>query len=216
MPEFFRRLSLLLGVALLAGCRQDMHDQPRYEALEGSSFFGDARASRPQIPGTVARGQLRIDQHLYTGKIGNVLAATLPFAVTREVIERGRDRFNIHCTPCHDRAGTGQGIVVQRGFRPPPSFHTSHLREAPVGHFFDVMTNGFGAMSSYATRVSVRDRWAIAAYLRALQYSQYAPVADVPADKRAALDALPQPAAAPPLPAARQEPAAKQPPGAHR
>lgn len=171
----------------LAGCRQDMHDQPRYEALEQSAFFGDARASRPQIAGTVARGQLRTDTHLYEGKVRGELVDSFPFPVTREVLERGRERFDIHCSPCHDRAGGGRGMIVLRGFRTPPSFHEDRLREAPVGHFFDVMTNGFGAMASYAHRVDVRDRWAIAAYLRALQYSQRAAVNDVPAAKRAEL-----------------------------
>ncbi len=164
-----------------------MHDQPRYEPLEASEFFADGRSARPQVPGTVARGQLRTDLHFYTGKSGKDLAASFPFPVTREVLERGRERFNIFCTPCHGQVGNGQGMVVQRGFRPPPSFHIDRLRQAPVGHFFDVMTRGLGAMPDYASRVLPRDRWAIIAYIRALQYSQRAPLADVPEDKRSQL-----------------------------
>ena len=174
-----------LCLLLLTGCRQDMHDQPRYEALEASTFFGDGRASRPLVPGTIARGHLQTDRHFYAGKIGDALADTFPFPITRQVLERGRERFNIFCAPCHDRLGNGLGMVVQRGFRRPPSFHSERFREVPVGHFFDVMTNGFGAMADYSTRVSPRDRWAIAAYIRALQYSQRAALADVPEDKRA-------------------------------
>jgi hypothetical protein len=169
---------------LIAGCRQDMHDQPRYEPLEASAFFEDGRASRPSIPGTVARGQLRTDTHLYAGKVNGELADTLPFPVTRALLERGRERYDIYCVPCHDRTGNGQGIVVHRGFRRPPSFHIDRLREAPIGHFFDVMSNGFGAMMDYAAQVTPQDRWAIATYIRALQLSQHATLADVPPEKR--------------------------------
>jgi len=165
---------------LLAGCRQDMHDQPRYEPLEASTFFEDGRASRPAVPGTVARGQLRTDTHLYTGKVQGTVVDTLPFPVTPALLARGRERYEIYCVPCHDRTGQGQGIVVQRGFRRPPSLHIDRLREAPIGHFFDVMSNGFGAMMDYAAQVAPPDRWAIAAYIRALQLSQYATLADVP------------------------------------
>ncbi len=214
-PSIHRRVPalptlLLLLVALLAGCRNDMRDQPRYRALRQSDFFGDDRSARPQLAGTVARGQLREDALYFTGRAGPQLSDTLPFPVTKEVLERGRERFNIHCTPCHDRTGNGQGMVVQRGFRQPPSFHIDRMRQAPVGHFFDVMTNGFGAMSDYAARIAVRDRWAIAAYIRALQYSQRASVNDVPAEKRGELDKSPES----PQPATPLEPAAgEQPPG---
>ncbi len=183
----------------LAACRQDMHDNPRYEPLEYSAFFGDARASRTPVPGTVARGMLREDDHLYTGKVGGQLTNVFPMPVTAEVVERGRERFDVFCSPCHGRTGEGDGMVVQRGFRMPPSFHEERLRSAPVGYFFDVMTNGFGAMQDYAAQVPVADRWAIAAYLRALQLSRHATIDDVPADRRAALN---QPAGAP----AGQEP----------
>jgi hypothetical protein len=184
-------LSLTLGLLLSAGCRQDMHDQPRYEALEASDFFEDGRASRPLVEGTVAQSQLRLDEHLYTGKINGALAVALPVPLSRQLLERGQERFNIYCSPCHDRAGSGQGIVVRRGFRRPSSFHIARLREAPVGYFFDVMTNGFGAMMDYAAQVTPHDRWAIAAYVRALQLSQYATLDDVPSEERQRLQELP-------------------------
>jgi hypothetical protein len=157
-----------------------MHDQPRYEPLEASTFFADGRAARPAVTGTVARGQLRTDTHLYTGKVQGTVVDTLPFPVTQALLERGRERYEIYCVPCHDRTGQGQGIVVRRGFRRPPSLHIDRLREAPIGHFFDVMSNGFGVMMDYAAQVAPPDRWAIAAYIRALQLSQRATLADVP------------------------------------
>ena len=172
----------LLSVLLLWGCRQDMHDQARYEPLETSDFFTDGRASRPLLPGTVARGQLRTDTHLYSGKVEGQLVETLPFPVTPALLARGQERYNIFCAPCHDRVGSGAGMIVRRGLRHPPSFHIDRLREAPIGHFFDVMSNGFGVMADYAAQVPPADRWAIAAYLRALQLSQHATLADVPAD----------------------------------
>lgn len=177
---------IALGLLLLVGCRQDMHDQPRYEALEPSDFFTDGRSSRPLVEGTIARGHLRSDELLYTGKVDGELSQVLPFPVTDELLARGQERYNIYCTPCHDYAGHGQGMIVQRGLRPPPSFHIERLREAPIGHFFDIMTNGYGAMANYAAEVVSGDRWAIAAYIRALQLSQHADVAGLPeADRRA-------------------------------
>jgi mono/diheme cytochrome c family protein len=161
-----------------------MHDQPRYEPLEASRFFDDGRASRPLVEGTVAQGQVQGDTLSSTGKINNTLAAVLPFPVTRQLLERGQERYNIYCSPCHDRVGDGLGIVVRRGFRRPPSFHFDRLREAPIGHFFDVMTHGFGAMMDYAAQIAPDDRWAIAAYIRALQLSQHATLADVPDEER--------------------------------
>ena len=178
----------LAGVAV-AACRQDMHDAPRYEPLEATTFFTNGQASRTPVANTVARGQLREDDHLYQGKIDGQLTDVFPMPVTAEVMERGRERFNVFCSPCHGRTGQGNGMVVQRGFRAPPSFHDERLRTAPAGYFFDVMTHGFGAMSDYAAQVPVADRWAIAAYIRALQFSQRATVDDVPADRRGALDA---------------------------
>ncbi len=161
-----------------------MADQPRYKPLARSTFFGDERSARPLVPGTVARGQLRADGEYFTGKSGGKPVDTFPFPITRESLERGQERFDIFCAPCHDRVGTGQGMVVRRGFRAPPSYHTDRLRQAPVGHFFDVITNGFGAMPDYAAEVPPRDRWAIAAYIRALQLSQDATLADVPPAER--------------------------------
>jgi hypothetical protein len=164
-----------------------MHVQPRYKSLEPSTFFDDGRSARPLVEGTVARGHLRIDEQLYTGKVNGVDVDTFPFPVTRAVLERGRERFNIFCSPCHDRTGSGNGIIPQRGFRHPPSYHIDRLRKAPVGHFFDVITNGFGAMYSFASRIAPRDRWVIVAYIRVLQLSENATMADVPQEARSQL-----------------------------
>jgi mono/diheme cytochrome c family protein len=172
---------LIFFAAVLAGCRQDMHDQPRYKSLAKSDFFPDLRAARPPVEGTVARGQLHEDTYFYSGKIGANPGDYMPFPVTTEVMARGRERFNIYCAPCHSQLGDGKGMIVQRGFQPPPSYHTERLRKAPLGYFFDVMTNGFGAMPDYASQVTPRDRWCIVAYIRALQLSQNASAADVPA-----------------------------------
>lgn len=177
----------LLSVVAAAGCRQDMHDQPRVKPMARSDFFDDKRAARPLVDGTVARGQLRDDDHLYTGRIGKELATTYPFPVTADVLKRGQQRYTIYCTPCHGQLGNGEGMVVQRGFKRPTSFHIDRLRNAAPGYYFDVMTNGFGAMSDYASQVPVNDRWAIAAYIRALQISQSAPLQDVPEAKRGEL-----------------------------
>jgi Cytochrome C oxidase, cbb3-type, subunit III len=181
----------MLGLLLLAGCRQKMADQPRYEPLARSTFFDDGRAARPLEEGTVARGQLRNDRHLYAGKEGDKLVDTFPFSVTLERLVRGQERYNIFCSPCHDRVGTGQGMIVRRGYRPPESFHIDRLRQAPAGYFFDVMTNGFGVMPDYAQQVHPEDRWTIVAYIRALQLSQHATLADVPQDQRQQLESKP-------------------------
>ena len=180
---------VLAALALFFGaCRQDMHDQPRYEPLEASAFFRDGRSARPRVEGTVARGELRLDQHFETGRIGGELAFELPLPLTEDLLERGEERFNIFCRPCHGGLGNGDGIVVERGFAPPPSYHDQRLRDMPLGHFFDVATNGFGRMKSYAARVPPRDRWAIAAYIRALQLSQSAELDDVPTEERRRLE----------------------------
>ena len=170
-----------------------MHDAPRYDPLEKSAFFTDGQSARPLVANTVARGLLREDRHFYEGVVDGKPAETFPMPVTAEVMARGQERFNVFCSPCHGRTGEGDGMIVQRGFRKPPSFHEDRLRNAPVGYFFDVMTHGFGAMQDYSAQVPVADRWAIAAYVRALQFSQRATVDDVPADRRADLD---RPAAA--------------------
>ncbi len=176
----FQRRAILGAFALAAmlsasACRQDMHNQPKYKPLAATDFFGDRRASRPTIPDTVARGQLHLDEARYTGKLNGKDVTAIPIQITREDLDRGHDRFEIYCTPCHGRLGDGQGMIVKRGLRQPPSYHDERLVNAPVGHFFDVMTNGYGAMYSYASRVAVDDRWRIAAYIRALQLSQNAP-----------------------------------------
>jgi mono/diheme cytochrome c family protein len=157
-----------------------MHLQPKYKPLDPSKFFDDGRSARPLVPGTVARGHLRIDELYYTGKINGVAVDEFPFPITRQDLERGRERYNIFCAPCHDDAGRGRGMIVQRGFPEPPSYHLDRLRQAPAGHFFDVMTHGYGTMYSYASRVPPDDRWRIAAYIRALQLSERATVAEVP------------------------------------
>ena len=175
-------------VVISSACRQDMHDQPKFVPLRASSFFEDGRSARPVVAGTVARGQLRDDSLMHTGKIDGADATIFPFPVDARVMARGRERFDIFCSPCHGRTGQGDGMVVQRGYRRPPSFHQDRLREAAAGHFFDVMTNGFGAMPDYAAQIRAEDRWAIAAYIRALQLSGHATLADVPAADRGALD----------------------------
>jgi mono/diheme cytochrome c family protein len=181
-------LMLLLSVIGTA-CRQDMHDQPKYIPLRPSTFFNDGRSARPLVEGSVARGQLHEDAALYTGKSADgKLLETFPFPVTPQVLARGQDRFNIYCTPCHGRLGDGSGMVVRRGFRRPPSYHIDRLRAAPAGHFFDVITNGIGAMQDYAAQLDAPDRWAIVAYIRALQLSQNANVSDAPPAARAQLE----------------------------
>lgn len=186
-------LTAMLALLVTTGCRQEMYDQPKYKALGKSDLFADGRQSRPPVEGTVARGMLRADSRLYAGKVGNMLVGDFPLPVTRALLERGHGRYDIFCSPCHDRTGGGNGMVVQRGYRPPPSFHIDRLRQEPVGHFFDVVTNGFGAMPDYAAQISPEDRWAIIAYIRALQLSQNARVGDVPAADRGKLDAPPPP-----------------------
>ncbi len=180
-------LAALAAAAL--GCRQDMHDQPSYSALEPSTFFADGSSSRPPIPGTVARGHLRDDTVLYTGMAGDAAAESFPFPIDAAVMQRGQDMFNAYCSPCHGRTGSGEGMVVQRGFTRPPDLIEPHLREAAPGHFFNVITNGFGAMPEHASQIQVRDRWAIIAYIRALQLSRSATIDDVPAAQRGPLEA---------------------------
>jgi mono/diheme cytochrome c family protein len=164
-----------------------MHDQPKYSAYEASDFFADGRSARPLVEGTIAQDQLEEDELLYTGRVGGELATVFPFAVDAAVMQRGRERFDIFCSPCHGLAGEGDGMIVQRGYRSPPSFHIDRLRQVPPGHIFDVVTNGFGAMPDYAAQVPVRDRWAIAAYIRALQLSQNARLAELTPEARGQL-----------------------------
>ena len=170
----------LVALTILVGCRNDMHDQPRFKPLAKSDFFADLRSSRAPVEGTVARGDLREDSYFYTGKVGgnpgDYMPAEVP--VNAETLERGRERFNIYCAPCHSRSGDGNGMIPQRGYRHPPTYHQDRLRKAPLGYFFDVMTNGFGAMPDYAMQITPEDRWKIVAYIRALQLSQNATAAD--------------------------------------
>ena len=171
---------------VLAGCREDMQNQPKVLPLRESDFYADKRSERQLIEGTVARGELRADTYFYTGKIGANDGDYMPFPVTADVLKRGQQRLNIYCSPCHGITGQGNGMIVQRGFKQPPSFHNARLRRAPLGYFFDVMTNGFGAMPDYSQQVAPTDRWAIAAYIRALQLSQNASDSDVPAGAQVA------------------------------
>ena len=177
-------LWIVPAALMLSGCRQDMHDQPKYVPLRQSAFFNDQRSSRPIVDGTVARGQLHEDALMYTGKVNGEDATVFPMRVDAPVMARGQQRFDIYCSPCHGRTGQGDGMIVRRGYRRPPSMHQDRLRTAPVGHFFDVITNGFGAMPDYAAQIKAEDRWAIAAYIRALQLSEHAALADVPAADR--------------------------------
>lgn len=182
---------------LVSGCRLDMHLQPKYLPYEPSNFFADGRSERQPVPGTVARGHLRVDELLYTGRENGVESDRFPFPITRADLERGQQRYNIYCAPCHDYSGSGRGMIVQRGFPQPPSYHVPRLRQASVGHFVQVMTNGFGAMYSYAARVEPADRWRIAAYIRALQLSQNASLQDVPEAERQKLAQAPAPESSP-------------------
>jgi len=219
-----RVASLLIGLALMSGCRQDMHDQPKYRPLRPIDAFGsitDGRSARPLVEGTVARDELRDDVEFYTGKLrqsqsgattaqpqnvpptqtvnqqgAQVPAQTyqgfvtdFPMPITAADLDRGQERFNIYCSVCHGRLGDGSGMIVKRGFRKPPSFHDDRLRNAPIGYFFDVATNGFGAMPDYASQIPLDDRWRIIAYIRALQLSQRGSLADVPASERGKLNA---------------------------
>jgi mono/diheme cytochrome c family protein len=174
------RCLLVIGMFTITACRQDMHNQPKYRGLRPSTFFANGSSARPLVEGTVARGTLQEDDAFFTGKVEKVDVKEVQISVDDHVLDRGQERFNIYCTPCHDRTGSGNGMIVQRGYRQPPSFHIDRLRQADAGHFFDVMTNGFGAMPDYKVQITPRDRWAIVAYIRALQLSQHATPADVP------------------------------------
>jgi mono/diheme cytochrome c family protein len=172
-----------LAIMLLAGCRQKMADQPRYDPLQESAFYADLLSARPLPDGVIARDFVEKDELLDLGLAGDRPADRIPYPITIELLRRGRERYDIYCTPCHDFIGTGNGMAVQRGFRTrPPSFHTDELRAAPPGRFFEAITNGFGAMPPYAGQVAPQDRWAVIAYIRALQLSQWASPDDIPAD----------------------------------
>lgn len=186
--KMFRKNSvriLTLGAAtallLIAGCRQDMQDEPKMIPQRGSAFFPDGRSARPQVANTVARGQLDQDQYFYTGLVNGKEQDAMPFPVNMTVLERGQERFNIYCTPCHSRVGNGDGMIVQRGYKPAGNFHDAKRLAQPLSHYFYVMTNGYGAMPDYSAQLTPVDRWAVAAYIRALQLSQSATRSDVPA-----------------------------------
>ena len=189
LPRILKAALVVTPLAVVIGCHSDMYDQPRYEPYSPSTFFKDGTSYRPLVPGTIARGELRADKHKFAGKGADGKPATeFPAPVTEAMVMRGRERFMIFCSPCHGANGDGNGMIVQRGLGAPPSFHIDRLRQAPVGHFFDVISNGYGAMYRYDYRVPVDDRWAIIAYVRALQYSKNAPVADLPAPLREKLE----------------------------
>ena len=171
----------MAALLVLAGCRQDMHNQPKFIPQRGTSFFADGRSARPQVENTVARNQMDEDTYFYTGIDNGKEGDGLPIPLNTATLERGQERYNIYCTPCHSRVGNGVGMIVQRGYRPAGNFHTDRLRNAPLGHFFAVMTNGYGAMPDYSAQLAPEDRWAVAAYIRALQLSQAATPADVAA-----------------------------------
>jgi mono/diheme cytochrome c family protein len=183
-----KRLALFTALAtllLISGCRQDMHNQPKMIPQRGSDFYADHRGARPQIVNTVARGQLHADTYFYTGVVQGANGYReekdqLPFPATMEVLERGQERFNVYCTPCHSRVGNGLGEIVQRGYKPAANLNDSVRRSQPISHYFYVMTHGYGAMPDYAEQLPPQDRWAVAAYIRALQLSQAATSADVP------------------------------------
>jgi mono/diheme cytochrome c family protein len=173
---------------LAAGCRQDMHDAPRYDPLESSAVFQKGISAQPLVQGTVARGQFNDNAAMYEGKVDGQAATTFPFKIDAAALDRGEERYNIYCAPCHSKTGNGNGMVVQRGYRQAASFHTDRLRESQPGYLFDVITNGFGVMPDYKMQIPVEDRWKIIAYVRALQLSHHATTADVPAGDVGKLD----------------------------
>jgi len=191
MSNRFSGLVLAVAALFTVGCaRLDMQDQPKYRPQRPSDFFADGRSERQPVEGTVARGAMNEDTAFYDGKDAAGKDVTeFPIAVDKAVIERGQQRFDIYCAPCHGRIGNGLGMIVRRGFKQPPSYHVDRLRNAPVGHFYDVISNGYGAMLNYAAQVQPRDRWAIIAYIRALQYSENANINDLPAEARAKVPA---------------------------
>jgi len=176
-------LVLVFWISVLAGCALTLRDQPKNAPFQESSFFEDRASARMPVADTVARGQLRLDEHLYSGRVDGRFAQTFPFSVTMDVLERGQERYNIYCTPCHGLAGNGDGIVVEYGMRQPTSFHDPDLRAEPPGYYFDLISRGTRVMPAYGSRIQVEDRWAIVAYIRALQLSQNADLSTVPADE---------------------------------
>ena len=189
--KFRPEIAALLVALASVSCRQKMADQPAYRPLQASEFWGDSRSARDPVPGTVARGHLLEDDAWTTGKRDGAMINVIPTHVDRALLERGRDRYDIFCAPCHDRAGEGLGMVVRRGFPQPPSLHLDRLREESPGYLFDVITKGFGRQMEMAGQIPIADRWAIVAYIKVLQYSRHAPLAAVPEGERGRLDAKP-------------------------
>ncbi len=213
MPLVLLLLPLLPLLLTSAGCRHDMQNQNKMRPYRESTFYPDGASARPLPAHTVARGDLRADEAYYTGIRGGKPVADLPFPVSRDVLLRGQQRYDIFCSPCHGRVGDGLGMIVTRGYKQPPSFHGEQLRKAQVGWFFSVMTQGFGVMPSYAAQVPVADRWAIAAYIRALQYSQSARLSELPPGAQQAIAGdLATSNAVPASPAAPASPAPPSPP----
>jgi mono/diheme cytochrome c family protein len=196
-PQHARRSAAwapaIVALAALAGCHRDMYDQPRLEPLEKNTFFDDGRSSRPLVDGVVEYGAIDPENVLLSGKVNGQLTDELPpeFKLDAALLKRGEQRFNIFCSNCHGLSGDGDGMIVLRGYRKPPTYHSDRLRGTPIGHFYDVATNGFGVMPSYASQIPVSDRWAIAAYIRALQLTQYAKLDDVPEAERKQLEQTP-------------------------
>ena len=198
ITQLVRYSGIGLLLLLLTACHQDMYDQPKLQTYDPSSFFADGRASRPVVPGSVAVGQVQTDEYLYTGLIDGVEGDVMPFPVTNDLLLRGQEQYNIYCAVCHGQSGFGRSMVAQRGGIVPANFHQERLRNAPIGHFFNVISNGvyrgdpendgYQSMYGYASRILPEDRWAIAAYIRALQLSQNATIDDVPPEQRAQLD----------------------------
>ena len=172
-------LAAAAGAMLAAGCRQDMHNQPKFYPQRGTDFYADGRSVRPQVENTVARNQMHENAYFYTGFVNGKEGDGLPFPVTLTVMHRGQQSFNVYCTPCHSREGNGAGMIVQRGYAGAGNFHTARLEAAPLGHFFNVISNGYGAMPDYSAQLNPADRWAVVAYIRALQLSQKATAADI-------------------------------------
>jgi mono/diheme cytochrome c family protein len=196
MRRSLASIAALVMLSAATGCRQDMHDAPRYDPLEGSSALPGGASAQPLVEGTVARDHLAADELLETGKLNGQVADVFPFTITRADLDRGQERFNIYCAPCHGRRGDGDGMVVQRGYRQAASYHNDRLRQASAGYLYDVVANGFGAMPDYRAQITVEDRWRVVAYVRALQLSHHATTADVPAPEMNKLNA-PEPPAAP-------------------
>ncbi len=182
-------VAIVVLLSFCSACRQDMQDQPKYKPLGQNRFFSDGRDSRPIPANTIARDELNATDPYHTGMSGGVFLDNIPSAVDIKLLNRGHDRYEIFCSPCHGRLGDGNGMVAQRGVRAPADFHTDRLRSVPPGYIFQVITNGYGGMGDYGDQVPVDDRWAIVAYIRALQLSRDAPVNDLPADARAQLGA---------------------------